>query len=377
MKLIAKTLYGLENVLEEELVSLGAENIKTVNRAVTFEGSINLLYRVNYCSRTAISVLWQIAEFRIRSCDDLYKNGLKIEWDEYFDVDQTFSVVSVVNSPLFRHSGYAGLVLKDSIADWFRQRYGRRPSVNKSHTEIVINLHVSNDNVNVSIDSSVIPLYKRGYRQEQVVAPVNEVLASGIIMLSGWDSAKALMDPMCGSGTILIEAAMKANNIASGKFRSFFGFQRWRNYDHDIFEGIKNESEHKIVHSHVEIKGSDISAEAVSKAKKNIRMAGLSDMISVKKEDFREIKATGTEGYIFINPPYGQRMKQENLSELYTMIGSTLKHRFQGHKAFIITSDRDCLKHIGLKPAGKILLFNGPLECLLLKYNLYEGSKRR
>jgi putative N6-adenine-specific DNA methylase len=213
MKFVAKTLYGLETVLADELVGLGAADIEKVNRAVTFSGDKNLLYRVNYCSRTALSVLMHVADFRIRSKDDLYREGSKIGWDRYLDPDDTFSIVPVVNSPHFSHTGYPGLILKDAIADYFRKRFGRRPSVNTADPGILINLHISNDSVTVSLDSSVIPLFKRGYRQEQTAAPLNEVLAAGILLLSGWNSSASLLDPMCGSGTIPIEAGLLACNI--------------------------------------------------------------------------------------------------------------------------------------------------------------------
>ena len=231
MKFVAKTLYGLETVLADELVSLGAMEIEKVNRAVTFRGEKDLLYSVNYCSRTALSVLMNVADFRIRSKDDLYREGSKIEWDRYLDPDDTFSIVPVVNSPHFSHTGYPGLILKDAIADYFRNKFGRRPSVNTTDPDILINLHISNDNVSVSLDSSVIPLFKRGYRQEQAVAPLNEVLAAGILMLSGWKASAPIMDPMCGSGTFPIEAGLMACKIPPGKLRSFYGFQRWKDYD--------------------------------------------------------------------------------------------------------------------------------------------------
>ena len=269
MKFVAKTLYGLETVLADELVSLGAADIEKVNRAVTFSGDKNLLYRVNYCSRTALSVLMHVADFRIRSKDDLYREGSKIGWDRFLDPDDTFSIVPVVNSPHFSHTGYPGLILKDAIADYFRKRFGRRPSVNTSDPGILVNLHISNDSVTVSLDSSVIPLFKRGYRQEQTVAPLNEVLAAGILLLSGWNASASLLDPMCGSGTIPIEAGLMACKIPPGKFRKFFGFQRWKDYDAELFDKIRSEADTKIVSSAVKISGSDISEKAIGQARTN------------------------------------------------------------------------------------------------------------
>jgi putative N6-adenine-specific DNA methylase len=377
MRLIAKTLYGLEKVLAEELVSLGAEDVQTANRAVIFKGNPYLLYKVNYCARTAMSVLMQVREFRIRSADDLYKNGLKVDWEKYFGVDQTFSIAPIVNSPFFRHTGYAGLVLKDSIADRFRKRIGRRPSVETNNPGIVINLHISNDQVNISMDSSVVPLFKRGYRREQSLAPVNEVLAAGIILLSGWNATTSFMDPMCGSGTIPIEAALIACKIPPGKFRQFFGFQRWKDYNEELFDKVKKECDTQIGSSSVKICGRDISEDAVLQARANVETAGLSQIISIEKYDFRDLKALDDDGFIIMNPPYGQRISPGETDNLYSMIGSTLKHSFPGNKAFIITSNKESLKHVGLKPKEKITLYNGALECVLVKYELYPGTKKK
>ena len=376
MKFVAKTLYGLETVLADELVGLGATDIAKVNRAVTFSGDKNLLYRVNYCSRTALSVLMHIADFRIRSKDDLYREGSKIGWDRYIDPDDTFSIVPVVNSPHFSHTGYPGLILKDAIADYFRKKSGRRPSVNTSDPVILVNLHISNDSVTVSIDSSVIPLFKRGYRQEQTVAPLNEVLAAGILMLSGWNASVSLLDPMCGSGTIPIEAGLLACKIPPGKFRKFFGFQKWKDYDAELFDKVKFEADIKIVPSPVNISGSDISEKAIGQARANASMAGLKEVISLEVADFINLKASGDNGFLFFNPPYGERLLPDDTDKLYNIIGSTLKHSFPGTTAWLITSNKESLKQVGLKPAKKYTLFNGALECILLKYEMYSGTKK-
>ena len=376
MKFVAKTLYGLEKVLSEELISLGAGNIQTANRAILFEGDKSLLYRVNYSVRTALSVLMPIADFRIRSKEDLYKGGSKIEWDRFMDTDDTFSIVPVINSPHFGHTGYAGLIIKDAIADYFRNKTGRRPSVDTTNPRVLINLHISNDNVTISLDSSVVPLYKRGYRQEQTVAPLNEVLAAGILLLSGWNVSSTLTDPMCGSGTIPIEAGLIASKIPPGKFRQFFGFQKWKDFDEDLFEKIKIECNSQIGLSPVKIFGSDISEETLKFAKANVARAGLSDVITLEKSDFKDLKSIDEHGYVFLNPPYGQRIQPEEIDLLYGMIGTTLKHNFPGTTAWLITSNKESLKHIGLKPKEKYTLFNGALECVLLKYEMYTGTKK-
>lgn len=376
MKLIAKTLYGLEEVLSEELSELGAGNIQPVNRAVIFEGDQYLLYKSNYCLRTAMSVLVPIAEFRIRSSDDLYNNSLRVNWKEYLDPEHTFSIVPVINSPIFRHTGYAGLRLKDSVADWFRNNAGERPSVDTVDPDVVFNLHISNDLVTISLDSSVVPLYKRGYRKEQGPAPINEILAAGIIKLSGWIGDTPFLDPMCGSGTIAIEAGLMASGIPPGRFRQFYGFQRWKDYDEDLLKRVRTDSEIKARVPSVKITASDILDDAVSMTITNSGSAGLSEIISVSRSDFGALKATDNKGVIIMNPPYGQRIKSSDNDILYGLIGSTLKHNFAGYEAWIITSDKDSLKHIGLKPAKKSALFNGSLECILVKYELYQGSKK-
>ena len=376
MKLVAKTLYGLEKVLAGELVSLGAAGVKAVNRAVLFEGDKELLYRINYSSRTALSVLMTIGEFRIRSKDDLYVKASGIGWDLYLDAGDTFSIVPVINSPYFTHTGYAGLVLKDSIADYFRRKTGIRPSVNAGDPGILINLHVSNDLVTISLDSSVIPLFKRGYRQEQSVAQINEVLAAGILMLSGWDTSSALTDPMCGSGTIPIEAGLMACNVPPGKFRKYFGFQRWKDFDGELFMKIKLDSDKKIISSPVKIFASDISGQAVIQTNINVARAGLSDVVSVEVSDFKDLKNRGDRGFVFLNPPYGQRLQPEELDNLYSMIGTTLKHNFEGSTAWLVTSNKESLKKVGLKPKEKHTLFNGALECTLLKFEMYPGTRK-
>ena len=377
MRFVAKTLYGLEKVLSEELIGLGAGDVQTANRAVLFEGDMSLLYRVNYAARTALSVLLVIADFRIRSKDDLYKGGLKINWDRYMDPDDTFSIVPVINSPHFGHTGYPGLILKDSVADYFRNKTGRRPSVDNSNPRVLINLHISNDTVTISLDSSVVPLFKRGYRQGQSVAPLNEVLAAGIILLSGWKVSATLTDPMCGSGTIPIEAGLIACRIPPGKFRQFYGFERWKNFDEDLYEKIKLDCNSLIIPSAVKIFGSDISEQTIQVAKANVARTGLNDVIFIETSDFKDLRSTDDKGYLFLNPPYGQRIQPEEIDNLYNMIGTTLKHNFPGNIAWLITSNKESLKHIGLKPKEKHILFNGALECVLLKYEMYQGTKKQ
>ena len=290
--------------------------------------------------------------------------------------NDTFSIVPVINSPHFGHTGYAGLILKDAVADYFRNKMGRRPSVDTGDPTILINLHISNDHVTISIDSSVVPLFKRGYRQEQAVAPLNEVLAAGILLMSGWKASSALIDPMCGSGTIPIEAGLIACKMPPGKFRKFFGFQRWKDYDEGLFSKIRLECDEMIGLSPVKICGSDISEQAVAQSRSNVSRAGLSDVVTVEVSDFKNLKPIDDKGYLFLNPPYGQRLHPDELDGLYSMIGTTLKHNFPGNTAWLITSNKESLKKVGLKPREKHTLYNGALECTLLKYEMYQGTKK-
>ncbi|HEX2920887.1 MAG TPA: class I SAM-dependent RNA methyltransferase [Bacteroidales bacterium] len=377
MKFVAKTLYGLEQVLSGELVSLGASNIKVLNRAVLFEGNKELLYRVNYCSRTALSVLMPIDEFRIRSKEDLYDGAMRIRWDKYMNDETTFSIVPVVNSHYFAHTGFPALILKDAVADFFRQRKGRRPNVDQNDPDLLINLHISNNLVTISLDSTVVPLYKRGYRKEQSIAPLNEVLAAGMLLISGWDGSRDLVDPMCGSGTIPIEAGLIACNIPPGKFRSSFGFMKWNDYEDDLLRKIKADCEEQIRKPAALISGSDISPKAVEQSEINLASAGLLDYVSIRVSDFADLKSDSPGKYIFINPPYGIRIMPEELNGLYGMIGTKLKHGFPDSSAWIITPNMEALKHVGLKPENKYTLFNGSLKCVLVRYEMYQGSRKR
>ncbi len=376
MRFVAKTLYGLENVLEKELTGIGAGSVKAVNRAVLFEGDKKLLYKSNYCLRSALSILLPVAEFRIKSKDDLYRGGLKVKWDRYLNADDTISVVPVVNSPVFTHSGYPGLILKDAVADYFRNKTGKRPSVNSSDPDIVINLHISNDIVSVSLDSTVIPLYKRGYRKEQHEASLNEVLAAGILLISGWNGTQDFIDPMCGSGTFPVEAGLIASGIQPGSFRKHFGFMRWKDYDRDIFEEIRSEAAKMISRPDVKISASDISEKAIRMAETNISEAGLTDFISTRVSDFKDLKRDENNYIIFMNPPYGLRLQPEEIDGLYGMIGTTLKHNFAGSTAWLITPNKEALKHVGLKYSAKHILFNGALECTLSRFDLYQGTRK-
>ena len=376
MKFTAKTLFGLEGILADELVSLGARNVQPANRAVLFEGSKELMYLVNYRSFLTISVLRVVNDFNIKSKDDLYRYATETEWERFMGVDNTFAVTTAVNSDIFDHSGYPGLVVKDAIADRFRNISGKRPSVDTTDPDLVINLHISQNRATLSLDSSGVPLYRRGYRKVQGTAPLNEVLAAGIIRLSGWNPSLPLIDPMCGSGTILIEAGLMAAGIAPGSFRSSFGFMRWNDFDELLYKKVISESTDTIQNAEFDISGYDISEIAVEHALINIENAGLAEKIKVLQTDFRELKGKDKTGFIIMNPPYGERLISADIEEIYKMTGSVLKHNFPGNKAFIITTTKEHLNNVGLKPSVKHNLYNGQLECILAGYDLFSGPRR-
>ncbi len=376
MKFIAKTLYGLEDLLAREIAATAAVNIAVRNRAVMFEGNLETLYTVNYTSRIALSVLVEASSFTLEKASDLYDMASRVEWDSIMSVDNTFAVVSVVNSPLFSHTAYPGLVVKDAIADYFRKRVGKRPSVDTSHPGILINLHISNRDATLSFDSSVVPLYKRGYRKAQGPAPLNESLAAGIIMLSGWNGDRNLHDPMCGSGTIPVEAGLIAARIPPGFFREFFGFQNWKNYDQKLFSEIKARYNGQIRAVPVSVSGSDISNQAVKKARDTVAGAGLSGEVRIYREDFLGEDSIRREGLLLFNPPYGKRIDPGDMTSLYSAIGTALKHRHPGAEAWILSGAPEALKSVALRPSARHRLYNGSIECQLNGYFMKEGPFR-
>jgi putative N6-adenine-specific DNA methylase len=376
MRYIAKTLYGLEDILASELTAMGAENVSVLNRAVAYQGSRSLLYKVNYNSRLALSVLQPVAEFGITGQRDLYNGAVSVEWDRYLDTSMTFAVTAVVNSRHFSHSGYAALVVKDAIADFFRSLTNERPSIDQRMPDLLINLHISNDNVTLSLDSTVLPLFKRGYRRGQAEAPLSEVLAAGIIMLAGWKAETPLTDGMCGSGTIPVEAGLIACNIPPGKFRKVYGFMKWKDFDAALFRSVKYEAEKKIRESPVRIFAADISNEAMRIASLNIRSAGLDGTVETSVRDFLTSPPPFENGTLIINPPYGHRLGGEKMDRFYGEIGSVLKHNYSGYQAWILSGDLVNLKSVALKPFRKYDLLNGDIECRFSGYELYSGSRK-
>jgi putative N6-adenine-specific DNA methylase len=375
---VATTFYGLEQVLSEELHNLKAKNIAIHNRAVSFNGNKKLLYEANLKLRTALRILQPIVSFNVSNQQDLYNGAKAVKWDNYMHAEQSIYIHAISNHPAFNNTMFVAQKVKDAIADYFREIAGKRPSINKIDPDIQIQVHLSKDKCTISLDSSGIPLYKRGYRKETGEAPLNEVLAAGMVLLSKWDANKALIDPMCGSGTILIEAALHALNIAPGKFRKFFAFQRWKDYDKDLFDKIKLLAIENEKKKNLKIIGCDRSQKVLFSAVKNIEAAGLDNIIELNKKEMHEFTPPNGGGWVITNPPYGERIRlTESIDNFYKTIGDILKKKYSGYEAWIISSNLEALKKIGLSASRKITLYNGSLECKLLRYEIYDGTKKK
>lgn len=377
-QMIAKTLLGLEGVLANELLDLGADDITVQRRAVSFTGDLAMLYRANLSLRTATRILVPIARFRAKDADELYNKAKEIDWGAFMSVNNTFAIDATVYSDTFRHSRYLTYRLKDAIADYWHERSGKRPNVKVADPDLLINIHVSDRQITISLDSSGDSLHKRGYRTATTEAPLSEVLAAGMLLLAGWNGQCDLYDPMCGSGTLLIEAALIARNIAPGLFRQSFAFERWNDFDKDLLQSIyDDDSAERDFHHH--IYGSDASFYAVEAARKNIKSAGLSKDIDVRQIRAEEIKNTPQmqPALLITNPPYGERLGQDkNIELLYQNIGTMLKHQFAGTTAWILSGNEQAMKRIGLKPAKKIKLLNGDIECSFNRYDLFSGKRK-
>ena len=374
--LVATTLFGLEEILAGELKALGAENITVYKRAVGFNGDKRLIYAANLWCRTALRILMPIREFDVNNEQDLYNKISLINWQEYLDVKGTLAIDAVVNNSDLTHSKFVAQKTKDAIADQFRNKFGERPSVDLDNPSLRINIHIDKNHCTVALDSSGIPLFKRGYRQATGDAPINEVLAAGLILLSGWQKDCDFIDPMCGSGTMLIEAAMIANNIAPGNYRKMYGFMKWKDYDSALWTEILKDSYLQQTEFENEIYGSDISSRAIEIAKENIKAAGFHKDITLQVCAFDQSHPASKKGIIISNPPYGERLQQDDIIAFYKTIGDTLKKNYTGHSAWVISSDIEALKFIGLHPSRKIKIFNGQLECKFVRFDVYEGSKK-
>ncbi|RIJ41952.1 THUMP domain-containing class I SAM-dependent RNA methyltransferase [Pontibacter oryzae] len=376
--IVATTLAGLEEVLAQELRDLDMEFVKVGNRAVSCSGNLRQLYEANLWCRTAIRILRPIRNFKARNEKELYDQVQKTDWSEVFDLNMTFAIDAVVSHSTFEHSLYVSQLTKDAIVDQFRKKTGERPSVDRIRPDVRLNLHMHENMVTLSLDSSGDSLHRRGYRLQTNVAPLNEVLAAGIIGLSGWDKKSAFIDPMCGSGTFLIEAALMAQNMAPGLFRRDpYGFEKWKDYNEQLFEMVWNTAEAKAKTApQAQIIGYDLDADYIEAALGNIENAGLQGVIKLEQANFFDTKAPADHGVVVMNPPYNERIQSDDINLLYKNIGDTLKQNYQGFDAFVFTGNLEAAKSIGLRTSRRVPLYNGSIECRLLKYELYRGSRK-
>jgi len=370
-----KTFFGLEGVLAEEVKKLGGKKVEAKNRAVTCEGDLGFLYKLNYSCRTALKIIIPILEFKTFNESKFYDKLFKFEWDQFLEKHQSFAIDATVNSERFSHSQFMTLKMKDAIVDYFQEKYNIRPNVNKDNPDIKFHLHIDRELVTISLDSSGDPLFKRGYRKEQTVAPINEVLASGMLQLAGWDGKGNFLDPMCGSGTLLIEAAMIAMDLPAQIFRKEFAFQNWKNYDEDLFQKIKEFRINRVKEFTGKIVGYDMDARALNVARTNIEAAEMEDVIEVRKQNFFESEKDMFPLLMVFNPPYDERISI-NDDDFYKKIGDTFKQHYPNTLAWLISADLDAPKKIGLRPSRKIKLFNGKLETRFLQYEMYDGTKK-
>ncbi len=376
-KLFAKTFSGLESVLAEEIQAIGGKDIVLSRRGVGFSGDLALVYKANYTLRTALRILMEVDTFKASNEKQLYNAAKKIAWFDYLDIKQTFSVEATVNSKYFNHSHYVALKVKDAIVDAFREKIHKRPNVDTYDPDVKFNVHIDNDRVTLSLDSSVESLHLRGYRQSTGGAPLNECLAAGMILLSRWDMKTPFLDPMCGSGTLLIEASMMSRHVPAGYHRNNWGFMRWMNYDAALFGKIKAEENARILpQPPVKVSGYDKSFSMVRTSRMNAMMALADEHISLEKRDFFKILEVQPVAHIVTNPPYGERLEEGDMNTFCKEMGNILKRYYPGSVAWIIQSNDEAMKYFGLKPSRKLSMMNGPLLCKFYKFELYSGTRR-
>ena len=371
-----KTIFGLEEAVREELEELGYTDIKVMNRAVQVTGDWKDVYRLNLHTRCVISVLVTIAQFQIRDEKDLYTKCLKIDWTSLFTIDKTFAVKGAVFSDLFKHSQFPYFLVKDAIVDTFRNKFDDRPDVNVKFPQVMFDLHIRQDQVTISLNTSGLPLFMRGYREATGEAPLNEVVAAGLIRLSGWDRKSTFVDPFCGSGTLLIEAAFLATGIPSNIERQHYAFKNLVNFDAELWEEMLNAAKKRVTSLPCDIIGSDINDEMILKTRRNLRALPFGRFIQTSAGSFEDMKAPEKKGVMISNPPYGIRMGEE-IEEMYDKLGTWMKHQMGGFECWILSASEEGFKSIGLRPERKIRVFNGELECSFRKFSIYEGSKKQ
>jgi putative N6-adenine-specific DNA methylase len=373
-EMIAKTFRGLEEVLATELVNIGANNVQLQRRAVSFSGDKALMYKANLFCRTASRILKPIFTFEASTADEVYEQVKKINWEEYMTVDSTFAIDSTVFSDDFRHSKFVSYRVKDAIADWFMEKYEKRPSVRLESPQLMINIHIAERKCTLSLDSSGESLHKRGYRIAQTEAPLNEALAAGMLLMADWKGQTNFLDPMCGSGTLLIEAALIALNIPPGIYRSSFAFEKWTDFDSELFDTVYNDDSAERPFN-FKIYGSDNSPRALKIAEQNVKSAGLGKYIELNLMPVQKLEAPAENCMIVTNPPYGERITSDDIYGLYASLGTTVKHKFAGSTVWVISSHEECLDKIGLKPTERIRLLNGSLDCWYCRYDIFAGKR--
>lgn len=372
-ELIAKTFQGLEEVLAKELTDLGANNVQIGRRMVSFTGDKAMMYKANFSLRTALRVLKPIVHFQANNPDEVYEAVKAVDWSAIMDVNKSFCVDAVVFSTEFRHSQFVAYRVKDAIVDYFREKTSSRPNVKLTNPDLYVNIHIAENQCTLSLDSSGESLHRRGYRQGTLEAPLNEVLAAGMILMTGWKGQCDLIDPMCGSGTIPIEAALIARNIAPGVFRQEYAFEKWNDFDKDLFEEIYNDDSQECAFNH-HIFGYDIKQQAQVVASRNAKAAGVTKDITLEVRDFADFTQPEEKSLIITNPPYGERITTDDLLSFYEMIGRKFKHEFKGNEAWVLSYREECFAKMGLKPSVRIPLYNGSLECEFRKYEMFEGK---
>jgi putative N6-adenine-specific DNA methylase len=375
-RMVAKTMFGMEDILAAELLKLGAKDIEKGNRAVSFTGDKGFMYKANLSLRTALRILKPIDSFKVSDEKSLYNGIQRTAWSQYMSHKDTLAIDCSLGTDLFTHSQYVSQLAKDAVVDQFRNAYGSRPSVDLEDPSLRINLHISGDTCTVSLDSSGDSLHKRGYRDQTNLAPINEVLAAGLVMMTGWDRRSNFIDPMCGSGTILIEAALYANNIPPGYFRENFGFEHWSDFDHELWQLIFESTIGKITEHEQQIIGVELSPNVTKKAKENVKLAKVDDVVKIVNASLQDFDPPKGRGVVLMNPPYGERMNKDDINGLYKSIGDTLKKKYHGYDAWIISSNMEAFKNVGLRPSRKITVYNGSLECKFMKFQMYEGTKK-
>lgn len=372
---IAKTMAGLEGVLADELTALGATGVRPLKRAVAFEGDTALMYRANYELRTALRILQPLHSFEARNEQAYYRAIRDIDWSKHLAVSGSLAVDAVVKSEIFRHSQFLALLTKDAIVDQFRDRFNRRPDVNTVAPDLRIHVHAHDSRCEVALDTSGDSLHKRHYRRDTVEAPLNEVLAAGMILLTGWDGRSPFVDPMCGSGTLPIEAALLARRMPPQYLRPGFGFYRWPDFDAKLWKNVKKAADDRIQAPEFPILAADKDNRARNATSINVMAAGLEEYIQIEKTPFEKLEPPAWPGILIMNPPYDERLKLESAVAFYKSIGDRLKQRWAGWDAWILSAHLEALKHLGLHASRRIQLLNGALECGFHKFSLYEGTK--